>query len=232
MNQNLLDLIKNYSIPRKYNDVFKNKTIISVSGPTSSGKDTLINEILKDSGFIKIKTYTTRKPRQFSQKGAEDSNYFFIDFPKAEEMILNNQFFEVAIVHQNIYGTTYNQFEEAFKLHKKPILNIDIQGVLKYQEINTKLISFFLLPPDFKTLLDRYFSRQTDLSDLKTRLHTSLFELKFVLNSDHFYQIISDDLNQSIKDFKNVLDNNSFKKSYPELIKDLISDIEQYLKNN
>jgi guanylate kinase len=231
MNPDLIKLIKNYPIDKQYQEILKKKTIVSISGPTSSGKDTLINQVLNDPKFVKIKTYTTRKPRQLVDN-IDDTNYFFIDFEIAKNMILQKQFLEVAIVHNNIYGTTYNQFDDDFKSGHIPILNIDVQGVLKYRNICNKLISFFLLPPNFRVLLDRYFNRQTNPSDLKTRLNTSLYELEVVLKSDWFYQIVSDDLEASVQEFKSILQQKRTRREYPNLIKELITDIQKYLRYN
>ncbi len=231
MNPDLIKLIKNYPIDKQYQEILKKKTIVSISGPTSSGKDTLINQVLNDPKFVKIKTYTTRKHRQLIDN-IDDTNYFFIDFEIAKNMILQKQFLEVAIVHNNIYGTTYNQFDDDFKSGHIPILNIDVQGVLKYRNICNKLISFFLLPPNFRVLLDRYFNRQTNPSDLKTRLNTSLYELEVVLKSDWFYQIVSDDLEASVQEFKSILQQKRTRREYPNLIKELITDIQKYLRYN
>ena len=87
----------------------KGKLII-ICGPTASGKDAIMHNLLKlHPDYERIVTSTTRPPRDLERDGID---YNFIskeDFQKQEG---NRDFIEVNEYAQNLYGTPKSEFQK------------------------------------------------------------------------------------------------------------------------
>lgn len=83
----------------------QNKRIILV-GKAASGKDYLRLKF-QNRGFKYSVSYTTRPPREGEIDGVD---YFFISDERANEMILNNEFYEYVYFNNWLYGSTIEQF--------------------------------------------------------------------------------------------------------------------------
>src|SRR6266404_2971500 len=81
-----------------------------VSSPSGGGKGTLIQRMLrKVSNLSYSVSFTTRAPRSGEVNGRE---YFFVDQPTFEQMVVTNEFLEWACVHGHLYGTATRQVAE------------------------------------------------------------------------------------------------------------------------
>ena len=67
----------------------------------------------------------------------------------------------VAIIMANLYGSTKDQVFKNLENGQNVLFDIDWQGAqqIKNQTLNYKLISFFILPPSRKVLLQRLITR-------------------------------------------------------------------------
>lgn len=114
--------------------------IITLTGPSASGKTTIANELLKCNYIKKVKTYTTRQPR-FT--GEDD--YYFInqdDFLKKKK---DSFFLETSLYNGNYYGTTFSGIDNILQMNKCALLILDINGVLALKSRYGKvLVSFFI----------------------------------------------------------------------------------------
>ena len=72
--------------------------LIVVSGPSGSGKGTILGEILKSPDYVYSVSATTRQPRQGEIDG---KHYFFMQKTEFEERILQNGFIEYAEYNGN-----------------------------------------------------------------------------------------------------------------------------------
>jgi guanylate kinase len=75
------------------------------------GKTTLWEELKKKYPNInveKVITTTTRQKRDYEVDGKD---YYFVDIEKFRNLIKNKQLIEYAEVHNNFYGSTYDELE-------------------------------------------------------------------------------------------------------------------------
>ena len=90
----------------------KNKGILIVfSGPSGSGKGTILHEVMADNPAVMLSvSATTRSPREGEQNGV---NYFFLGKKQFEEMITGGGMLEHASYCGNYYGTPRKPVEDA-----------------------------------------------------------------------------------------------------------------------
>lgn len=87
----------------------KKNTVVTITGPTCSGKTTLARW-LADNGIPEVRSFTTRKPRQGEVDGVQ---YDFWTREKVES-IPKEQLIELVEFKGNYYGNTIGQLQEAF----------------------------------------------------------------------------------------------------------------------
>ena len=89
----------------KLNDI----NLFVISGPSGSGKGTLINRYLKENSDIEIAiSATTRAPRKGEVHGKD---YYFISEKEFNDHISNGDFIEFCDVHKHKYGTLKQELE-------------------------------------------------------------------------------------------------------------------------
>ena len=136
----------------------KDGIIVVLSSPSGAGKTTLVKKIAKENNFQISISHTTRKPRTNEENGKD---YFFISEEEFKNLINNKAFLEYAKVFENYYGSSKTNVIEALNKGNNVIFDIDWQGTeqIKNQNLNYKLITFFILPPSKTELFNRLKNR-------------------------------------------------------------------------
>ena len=65
--------------------MYQDKYIFLIVAPSGSGKDTVVNKLCDDYGFTKVKSYTTRKPRQDDKNDIR--NHTFVSMEEYQNII-------------------------------------------------------------------------------------------------------------------------------------------------
>ncbi len=231
-------IIDNYKPSEATKGILQSIPINVIAGPSSSGKNTIIKELLKTGQFFNITSFTTRLPR--TNKGIPEIDgvdYHFIDEAQAIDMVKKQEFIELAIVHDVIYGTSISEFIKASKISKQVLLDIDIQGVSSYYKLTSNMKVIFLLPPSLEEIINRYFNRQLSEAkgeDLIIRLNSSIIELEEFLNKDYFYPLASLSITDTTEQALQIINSDTSPQKDPQSIKlaeTLIKDIKQYLNS-
>lgn len=177
--------------------------ILVISGPSGSGKSTLLERLLKEEDGIYFSiSSTTRDIRDGEKNGV---NYHYISQDEFKKGIENGDFLEWAKVHKNYYGTSLKPVKEALEQDKIVIFDIDVQGfkivMSKFADITTSL---FITTKDQKELKKRLQNRGTDSDDIiEQRIFNAVGEMEHILEYDYFF--INDDLEQSYKNLRSIL---------------------------
>jgi guanylate kinase len=142
----------------------KDGVMIILSSPSGAGKTTLVNLLSKLKDFEISISHTTRQPRP---NESPNKDYYFVDEKKFSRLIKNQEFLEYAKVFNNFYGTTRTPVIDKLNKGKNVLFDIDWQGAdqIKNKKLDYKLITFFILPPSKKVLLERLSNR-----DMKDKL--------------------------------------------------------------
>ena len=138
----------------------KQGQLIVISGPSGSGKDTIVGKVLENNDKIWLSvSATSRAPRKGEEEGV---NYFYLTREEFEEKIENNYFLEYAEYAGNYYGTPKEKIVEKLDKGYDVILVIEIQGARKIKELIPEALFIFIMPPSEKELLKRLANRKTE----------------------------------------------------------------------
>lgn len=157
--------------------------LIVVSGPSGSGKGTILGEILKSPDYVYSVSATTRQPRQGEIDG---KHYFFMQKTEFEERILQNGFIEYAEYNGNYYGTPVDFVNANLKNGKNVVLEIEVQGAMQIKKTIPDALFIFMTPESRTELEDRLRLRGSeDEQTIKRRLAIADRELSSSLLYDY-----------------------------------------------
>ena len=152
---------------------------IVMSGPSGTGKTSVIKALCKDETTLEFSiSATTRPPRSDEVDGVD---YHFLDQTKFEDLIQRGGFLEWVKYGGHYYGTLKSTVELTIEKGKDLILEIDVHGAMKVKDLGIRYTSIFLLPPSLESLEKRLRNRKTESdSELQQRLLTAKSEFAYV----------------------------------------------------
>ena len=196
--------------------------IYIISGPSGSGKDTILKEVLKvrKDVFFSI-SYITRAMRNGEVEGEK---YHFISREEFKEQLAKNAFLEYNEYSGNFYGTPKAPIEEHLAAGDDVVIECDVNGAKALRKLLPGVISVFIMPPSFEVLRKRLEGRATENAEqIARRMKESLNEIRRAAEYD--YIVVNDDLALAVEDFLTVLKSNKL------LLKNQKYIIDEVLKN-
>ncbi len=200
-----------------------NGILITFSGPSGSGKDTVLNELCKKRDDVKISiSMTTRKMRNGEIDG---THYYFVDREYFERKIASNSMLEYAEYAGNLYGTPREPVDDMMKAGKAVILEIEVQGAEKIRKIYPDVVSVFLMPPSIRVLEDRLRGRKTeDEETINHRLVIAREEIKKA--SEYDYIVVNDTIENVVARIETIIDAERLKTSKnKKIISEVINNV-------
>ncbi len=183
----------------------KNKEgmLIVLSGPSGSGKGTIIKSLLEQRKDTVLSiSMTTRDPRFGEQEGV---HYFFRTREEFEQTIANDGFLEYAEYNGNYYGTPVAPIQRWLYEGKNVILEIEVQGAEKVMDKREDLVSIFLAVPSMEELEHRLRGRGTETNEvIERRLAAAKQELTRVPR--YQYVVLNDEVDQAVARINTIID--------------------------
>lgn len=177
-------------------------SLIVISGPSGSGKGTVINEFMKGNQNAWLSISCTSRPMRKGDIPGE--TYYFLTKEEFVKKIENNELLEYAIYNDNYYGTPKEYIEEKLCMGIDVILEIEVQGALKVKEIVPEAICIFIMPPSMKELKKRLVGRGTETKDkVLERFKTAYKEINKV--TDYNYVVTNDEVINAVNKIKAIL---------------------------
>ncbi|MGI6248576.1 MAG: guanylate kinase [Acutalibacteraceae bacterium] len=163
--------------------------LVVLSGPSGSGKDTILSELAHKGQNIKVSTsLTTRKAREWEIDG---EHYYFVDKDYFQKKIEEGQILEYAVYGNNYYGTPKGPVDAWLEQGETVILKIEVNGAEKIRSFYPDCVSIFLMPPSLKELEERLRKRETeDEDEIQRRLLIAAEEIRRSVEYD--YYIVND----------------------------------------
>lgn len=175
----------------------KKGMLIILSGPSGSGKDTILTQLEKREQNIQLSiSMTTRAARMWEKDGF---HYYFVDRASFEEKIANNEILEYAEYSGNYYGTPKAPVDKWLEEGKTVILKIEVQGAENIRKMYPDAVSIFLMPPSMKILEERLRNRESETEDsIQSRMAIAKDEIK---RSDEYdYIVVNDIVDYAVSD--------------------------------
>ena len=121
------------------------------------------------------------------------------------ELLERDFFVEHAEVHNNHYGTPYDQLEEAWKKGEVIIMDVDVQGAKTFQKKFPQALTVFILPPNIDALRHRVIKREGQPPrDLDLRMRNAEAEIAEAGRFKH--QIVNDEFETAYGDLKKLIE--------------------------
>jgi guanylate kinase len=135
--------------------------LLVLSSPSGAGKTTIARLLAERDRSLHLSvSVTTRPPRAGEVHGRD---YLFIERRRFDEMVVQGELLEHAIVFDNCYGTLRRPIEEALAAGRDVVGDLDWQGTQQLSEsVGQDLVSIFVLPPSRAELEKRLRARAQD----------------------------------------------------------------------
>ncbi len=173
-----------------------------ISGPSGSGKDTVLKELFKKCPELEFSISSVTRPMRTGEK--EGEKYNFISREKFESMIANDELLEYNYFVENYYGTPKLPVEKAINSGKDIIVEIDVNGAEQIRSKVKDAISVFIMPPSLAVLKKRLSGRGTETQEvIEKRIAVALGEIARA--NEYNYIVVNDDLMEAVNDFAAII---------------------------
>ncbi len=177
-------------------------SLFVISGPSGSGKSSLIADVLKDlDNFEKSISHTTRSIR----KGEEDGiQYHFISRSDFEKQIEDGSYLEWAEYSGYYYGTPKKFVDDRLGAGINVMLEIEVQGAMQVKESRIHAYYIFIVATTIGELRTRLLKRGTDShEEIEKRMVIAKEELEYKKHYDCI--IVNNNYNETLQNLKDVL---------------------------
>ena len=173
-----------------------------VTGPSGTGKTTLVQHALSQLANISFSVSATTRPPRASEINGKD--YHFYDTSHFKDLVDEGAFLEWAKVYDNFYGTPKAPILHALDSGESILLDIDPQGASQVRSRMPNCTSIFILPPSIQILEERLRGRNTDSEEI---IAARMLQIRQQLQhcQDFDYLLINDDLNSAKDQFLSIV---------------------------
>lgn len=196
--------------------------LIVLSGPSGTGKDSILKELKKLRNDFEISiSCTTRTPRPGETHGKD---YYFLTKSDFMERVNAGDMLEWATFCGNYYGTPKHELEERLDAGLNVILEIEVQGAEQVIKNSPEAVSIFVLPPSIKVLKERLKSRGSDTPE-DIEMRTREAEREIALAENYGYVVVNDDLKECASDISKIIDSEKLKTMHRKsIIREVLRD--------
>lgn len=214
------EALDNYQLSSSAIDILENIKLVVLTGLSASGRNTIINELLRTNEYNFIVSDTTRSPRVNNGILEQDGREYF--FRSEEDMladIKNGNFLEAEVIHeQQVSGISMRELQKASKQRRVAIADTDIGGVHNILRLKPDTVAVLVLPPTLQVWQERIFKRgEMDATEYRRRLQTAKRILTLGIHEKNELKIvINDDLTDAVEEIDQLVQTNSFSNSQQE----------------
>lgn len=184
-------------------DKSKKGLLIIFSGPSGSGKGTIMKSLLasREDTVLSV-SMTTRAPRPGEIDGY---HYHFVTREQFQKTIEEDGFLEYAEYNGNFYGTPEAPIRRLLNEGKNVMLEIEVQGAEKVMDHRSDVVSIFITIPSYAELERRLRGRGTETEEvIQGRMKTSQYELSRAFR--YQYIVLNDEVEKAVDRISTIID--------------------------
>lgn len=203
----------------------KNKKglLIIFSGPSGSGKGTIMKSLLasREDTVLSV-SMTTRAPRPGEIDGY---HYHFVTREEFQKTVEEDGFLEYAEYNGNFYGTPEAPIRRLLNEGKNVMLEIEVQGAEKVMDHRSDVVSIFITTPSYEELERRLRGRGTETEEvIQGRMKTSQYELSRAFR--YQYIVLNDEVEKAVERISTIIDAEHMRYSRMEnIILEVLRDV-------
>lgn len=176
--------------------------LLVVSGPSGSGKDSVIAALRTLEPRIAYCVSTTTRTARPGE--IEGIHYNFVSRREFEAMAARGDFLETREYAGNLYGTPKAFVDEAIRSGRDIVMKPEVNGAMKIKERHPQAVLVFLTVRSEDELARRLEERNADgPDDISARLETARLEAKAISKYD--YLILNDEFDVAVAQLRAIL---------------------------
>ena len=179
-------------------------SVLIVSGPSGSGKDTILKKVFEAMPEIKFSISSITRAMRPGE--VEGEKYNFISREAFEKMLENDMMLEHNVFVGNYYGTPRGPVDSVLENGGEIIIEVDVNGAANIRKKLSETVSIFIMPPSFEVLKNRLSGRGTDSAEnVEKRMNEALCE---IARADEYdYIVVNDELDKAVDDVITIIKN-------------------------
>lgn len=231
-------LLISYRVSESTKKILEHTKLVLFVGPSSSGRNTIINELLKSGDYHYIVSDTTRKPREnngiLEQDGRE---YWFRSEDQMLAEIRAGELLEAAVIHsQQVSGISIRELQAAAEGHKIAVNEVEVAGADNIHAAKPDTIFFFIVPPSVDEWLTRMKMRgELPADEIRRRLESAVEEIQIALNKDYYWFVVNETFIHTARDINQIIVNHTISSKQQSqgrrTAEQVLADIKVYLAN-
>ena len=176
--------------------------LLVVSGPSGSGKDSLVDALRAAEPKLAYSVSATTRPSRPGE--VEGQHYWFLERNEFERRRAAGEFLETRDYAGNLYGTPKKPIEDALAAGRDLVMKPEVNGAMAIKIIYPQAVLVFLTVPSAAILRERLEQRRTESPEtIEERVAIAAREADAIGNYE--YLIVNDDFDAALEKLRAVL---------------------------
>ena len=204
----LRNTLSNYHVSATSQAILDRSQLALMVGPSSGGRNTIIQHLVHGGGFQFIISDTTRQKRSNNGKMEQDGvEYWFRTEADMLADLKDGKFLEAAIIHnQQVSGISIRELQRAADNHLVGITDVETLGVDTIKAHKPDAYAIFVLPPSFADWQDRMQQRgDMPIAEKRRRMQSAVHEFSHALEAGFYDFVVNDTIESSAEQVRRIV---------------------------